>query len=345
MSSSPPRRILVSGGTGLLGSELVRRLLSREPGCTVLLPVRPPKEGLPSAAGALARWGALARELGLSPSDKARVTAFFADFREPRLGLSEESWASLSRGMTDVVHCAAEVRFDQSLAEARASNVETTERMLGLTARHVTFHHVSTFAVCRPPPGERLAPERPVDPSVRFRNHYERTKAEAEQVVQHAVAGGQAARIYRTSILAGDSRSGWTSKFDGLYALARLFISGAELGIMEFPVPSEARLEVLTVDSVAEALATLVLQDPVRVPGEVLHLTGGRATARLREGAPVLARALERRLLEDEGQRRTMPTFTDAGDIGLEEAIRLFEQRLPPIALATARPLLEPLLP
>jgi acyl transferase domain-containing protein/thioester reductase-like protein len=345
MPSSPPRRILVSGGTGLLGSEFLRRALQRDPRCTVLLPVRPPKEGIPGAAGALSRWEALCAELGLTAQQRERVTAFPADFRAERLGLDARRWEELSEGLTDAVHCAAEVRFDQSLSQARASNVETTERMLALTPRGATFHHVSTFAVCRPLPGERLALERPVDLSVPFRNLYERTKAEAEQAVLAAVAGGRTARIYRTSILAGDSRTGWTSKFDGIYALARLFMTGAELGVGSFPVPSEARLEVLTLDSVAEALAALVLSDAVRTPGEVLHLTGGRSTVRLRDASPALVRALERRLLEDEGLQLILPSFEDGGDLTLSDAVRLFEQRIPPEALDTARPMLQPLLP
>jgi len=340
-----PRRILLSGGTGFLGSEFLRRALRRDPGCAVLLPVRAPPGGTPGGDGALSRWETLARDLGLTPEQAARVTPFEARFSEERLGLAPARWEALCAGLTDVVHAAAEVRFDQSLEQARASNLATTERMLGLTPAGATFHHVSTFALTRPAPGETVAREVRVDPGVPFRNLYEQTKAEAEVAVNRAVAAGLRARIYRTSILAGDSRTGWTSKFDGLYALARLLVLGAELGVKEFPIPTEARLEVLTVDSVAEALAALVLEDPVQVSGEVLHLTSGEGSPRLLEASAPLFSALRRISSGLPGGEVQLPAFVDAGNLSLQEARQEFERRVPADAVETVRPWADALLP
>ena len=53
-----------------------------------------------------------------------------------------------------------------------------------------------------------------------FRNHYESTKYDAEQLVRDAMAGGLPATIYRPGIVVGDSTTGETLKYDGPYFIA-----------------------------------------------------------------------------------------------------------------------------
>ncbi|MDQ6665427.1 MAG: SDR family oxidoreductase, partial [Acidobacteriota bacterium] len=51
-----------------------------------------------------------------------RVTMIAGDLRIPRMGLDRDTWKVLANTVTDIVHCAADVRFNRSLEDARAIN-------------------------------------------------------------------------------------------------------------------------------------------------------------------------------------------------------------------------------
>ena len=131
--------------------------------------------------------------------------------------------------MSTIVHCAASVSFDLPLGEARAINLEGTRRMLefaGLVRESgglERYGHVSTAYVAGTHAG-RFA-ECDLDVGQGFRNSYEQSKFEAEQLVRSQ--DGLPFTILRPSIVVGDRRSGWTSAFNVLYwplrAFARVF--------------------------------------------------------------------------------------------------------------------------
>src|SRR5439155_23621126 len=87
----------------------------------------------------------------------------------------------------------------------------------------------------------------------RFRNPYERSKFEAELLVQ-AHSDTLPVQVLRPSIVVGDSRSGWTSSFNVLYSPLRAFASGAYPAI---PARRSAPVDVVPVDYVAEAILAL----------------------------------------------------------------------------------------
>src|SRR5262245_7647360 len=114
MTMSPPperRTILVTGGTGTLGRELVARFVCADDTAVVVL----------TRAGAQGR-----------AAIPAGVRALVGDVRHgPTLGLSETDRATLHESITDIVHCAADTTFNRPLADARATNVTGTEAVLG----------------------------------------------------------------------------------------------------------------------------------------------------------------------------------------------------------------------
>ena len=116
-----------------------------------------------------------------------------------------------------MIHCAATVRFDHSLDEARRINVEGTRRVLDFAAaapRLRSLAYVGTAYVA----GDRtgLVRENELDAGQSFRNTYEQTKAEAEALVRSRL-GSLPGVILRPSIIVGDSRTGVTSSFKMLY--------------------------------------------------------------------------------------------------------------------------------
>jgi nucleoside-diphosphate-sugar epimerase len=179
--------------------------------------------------------------------------------------------AGLAEDVGAVLHCAASIAFDLPLDEARAVNVEGTREVIGFCrearalGRLDRLVHVSTAYVAGRHAG--TFGEHDLDAGQSFRNTYERTKWEAEHLVREA--SDLRPVVARPSIVMGEAASGWTPTFNVLYWPLRAFARGL-FDVM--PAPPEARIDIVPVDFVAEALIRL-LDD--RADG-VLNLVAGR---------------------------------------------------------------------
>jgi thioester reductase-like protein len=250
--------VLLTGATGFVGMELLVRILEQTDRDVVAL-VRAADD-----AAAAARIDTLLT-LILAPGRRAaarrRVQAVAADLESPGLGLSETTRDRLTASIGMVVHCAASVSFTLELEDARRINVEGTREIMQLAKEAQDYGvldrvvHVSTAYVA----GERggRARERQGDVGQDFRNTYERTKLEAEQVVHDS---GLPAAIVRPSVIVGDSVTGWTPCFNVIYWPLQAFSRG-----LFDPIPGDpdAPIDIVPVDVVADALLELV-RGPVR---------------------------------------------------------------------------------
>ena len=250
--------VLLTGATGLVGMEFLVRVLEQTDR-TVFLLVRARDDD-----AAAVRIDDLLTTL-IEPSRRAafraRVYAFAGDLEHPGLGWSQETRARVTRSIDAVVHCAAAVNFGLDLAGARRVNVGGTREIVSL-AREARDRgslermvHVSTAYVAGERSGRALESERDVGQT--FRNTYERTKLEGENVVH---ASGLPAAILRPSIIVGDSVTGWTAAFKFVYWPIRAFTRGL---IHAIPIALDGRLDIVPVDVVADALLEL-LRGPVR---------------------------------------------------------------------------------
>lgn len=283
--------VFLTGATGLVGSELLRRLLTWDPRTTVVVLVRPRRRH-----SAEERLSALLAELfpaGTPQPDRRRVRFVEGDLSAPRLGLSAADFDAAGRDLTHVYHLGADVRFDLPLDVARAVHVAATDAMLDLAAASAArgelerFHHVSTFAAGR----RDLQPvvlELPPLLTRTFRNSYERTKAEAEALVLERSAEIPAT-IHRLGIVIGDSRTGWTSKFDTFYLMVRLLLDQLDQGLRleRLPVPGRALLNAIPVDIAADALYAIGHSRAGR-SGEILHYTAGDRATRVLDALRLL---------------------------------------------------------
>jgi len=211
-------QFVITGATGFLGREVLRRLVDRLPEARFVLLVRR-KEG-ESAAD---RVRVLVEELWPSSEHAAvldRLEVHPADLTLERFGLSQDAYASLADGATRVIHSAATVRFDHPLETARRINVGGTQSVINLaheaqrqgSLRSVTYIGTAFVAGTR----TGLVRERELDAGQGFRNTYERTKCEAEALVR-AHMDELPIVIARPSIIVGDSRTGITTSFKTLY--------------------------------------------------------------------------------------------------------------------------------
>jgi len=159
--------ILVTGGTGTVGSQMVPALARLMPGEEIRLLRRPT-----------------------------------ADIRLPGLGLSPEDSRALQSQVRVIIHSAAEVRFNLPLEEVRATNLEGTRQMLEFAhgCPHLDrFAHVSTLYIAGRREG--WVREEPLTHNVGYFNTYTQSKHEAEALVlaEHKLP----VSIYRLSSVMG----------------------------------------------------------------------------------------------------------------------------------------------
>ena len=267
---------LLTGVTGLVGSFLLKEALQR--GHSLAVVVRS-KDG----CGALQRFQAHGRSLGLGDELESNVRVVAGDLRQPGLGLSSEDRAWVKEHVSRVIHNAGSVSFhyDSESEEPYATNVDGT-RMLLVLCRELElteFHHVSTAYVCGLREGRILESE--LDCSQVFANPYERSKFTAEVLVREADFLSHRT-IYRPSVVLGDFATGFTPVFHsayillwGAWALACQGWSGSEvLGVLGL---QEERLNLVTADWCARTIWDLAVREASN--GKTYHLTHQRPTS------------------------------------------------------------------
>lgn len=265
------RHLLLTGSLGLVGSELLRRLLTWNVDVQITLLIRPKGD-----LSALQRAQELFEECQLSLFQLQRVHVISGDLSDFQFGLEEETYGSLIREITEIFHAAAEVSLNQSLGDARRANCVSTQHLIQFAQKikgFVHFHHISTFAVAYDSKTDHYFENIRTEYPQTFRNSYEQSKFEAELLfVQSQIPFS----IYRPSLIAGDSKTGWTLKFDTFYPFIRSFLETTDKSIpIRIPVPAGGRLDVVTIDSVSDILFHFWESAPNRESGKVFHLVAG----------------------------------------------------------------------
>jgi thioester reductase-like protein len=271
--------VLMTGATGFVGMELLRRFIERG-------------DRRIHALVRAADDEAAAERL---PAH-ARLSAVAGDIEQPGLGLSEENRERLAQDVTTVVHCAASVSFDLSLEESRRVNVDGTRNVVDFAQRCRRLErltYVSTAYVAGEPRG--LFREDQLDVGQRFRNTYERSKFEAERMIR-SEAAGLPLQVLRPSIVVGDSRTGRTSSFNVLYGPLKALARGR---IPAIPARRSSPVDIVPVDYVADRAYELVTDGP----DGTFHLVAGR-------NATTVGRLLE---LASGHLRRPAPTVLPPG--------------------------------
>jgi nucleoside-diphosphate-sugar epimerase len=202
--------ILITGGTGFLGSHLAARLI--EQGNEVIFLARS-KKGFPAAE----RVGRLLDWHGIEPGQKNNVRVIEGQIENADLGLTPDA-AALLKEVEEIVHCASNTSFaERKRKEVEAVNVAGLGHVLDLAelCPYARFHLVSTAYAAGIRGGS--CPEELANPPA-FTNVYEETKCRAERLArERCVAAGIPLSVYRPSIVYGHSRSGRSLLFNALY--------------------------------------------------------------------------------------------------------------------------------
>jgi thioester reductase-like protein len=249
--------IFLTGAPGFLGTRLLRRLGRKHPGGRFALLIQP--KFREKAEREL-------RRLDLA----GRTELFEGDITAPGLRLGEADRERLAGLVTRAYHLAAVYDLAIPKEVGHAVNVEGTRHVLNFLEaceRLAVFAYVSTAYVSGRRTG--LIREDELRHEAGFKNHYERTKYEAEVLVQER-RGRIPTVIYRPGIVVGDSATGETEKFDGPYFLLKVLRRLPPYTLMTRVGAGDKPVSVVPVDFVTEAMAALT--EPARA-GQTFHLT------------------------------------------------------------------------
>lgn len=179
------------------------------------------------------------------------------DITEPNLGISDADLETIQFETTDVFHLAA--AYDLAVAKdvAFSVNLEGTKNVNDLvrSIRNLRrYNYISTCYVAGKREGNIL--ETDLEHEAGFRNNYEETKYLAEAEVEK-LKGTFPVTIFRPSVVVGDSETGETAKYDGVYYLINYLRKAPALLRVVNVGNNDVRLNLVPVDFVVDAIAAL----------------------------------------------------------------------------------------
>jgi thioester reductase-like protein len=200
----------------------------------------------------------IAGETGRSESDFRIIQG---DISEPQLGLSTADLDLIRAKTTRVFHLAALYDLAVKRDLALRVNVGGTRNLIEI-ARSLAhlhhFHHVSTCYVAGKREGRIFETE--LQHEAGFRNFYEETKYLAELEVEQ-LKKELPVTIHRPSVVCGDSQTGETAKYDGVYYLIHYLLRWPR-GLSQLNIGNhDVSLNLVPVDFVVDAMAALAFDD------------------------------------------------------------------------------------
>jgi thioester reductase-like protein len=244
------RTVLFTGFPGFLGTELLPRVLRRDPDAVAVCLVQ-----------AVFRDLAEERVATLVAGDAAlagRIELVVGDITRADLGLGDR-YDELAGRTTEVFHLAAVYDLEVARDVGMRVNVDGTRHVVAFCRACPDLdrlQYVSTCYVSGRFPG--VFRETDLSKGQRFNNFYEETKYLAEVIVSEAMADGLPATIYRPSVVGGDATTGATQKYDGPYFILRWLLK--QRGVAVMPTvgdPDGYRFNVVPRDYVVDGIDAL----------------------------------------------------------------------------------------
>lgn len=252
--------LFITGFPGFIANRLLERLALKE--CRFILLVQPSLVTVAKQE--------IARIAELSGKNVTDFQLVEGDISEQDLGLSAADLALVRQQSTRVFHLAALYDLAVPRDPAMRVNPGGTRNVLAV-ARTIPalrqFHHVSTCYVAGKREGAILETE--LEHDAGYRNFYEESKYLAEMEVQLA-KNELPVTIHRPAVVCGDSRTGETGKYDGVYYLIHYLLRWPRLLSLVNIGNYEVSLNLVPVDFVVDAMAALAFDE--RAIGHTLQL-------------------------------------------------------------------------
>ena len=252
--------IFLTGFPGFIAERLVGRLARRD--TQFFLLVQP--QFVERASAALER---IALTTGTPLENFALIEG---DITLPTLGISDSDLATIRDETTDVFHLAAAYDLAVDKDTATRVNLDGTRNLNALcrTLPNLRrYNYISTCYVAGKRTGHIL--ENKLEHGAGFRNFYEETKYLAELEVEK-LKDEMPVTIFRPSVVVGDSTTGETVKYDGIYYLIQYLRKAP--GLLRFINVGnrDVSLNLVPVDFVVEGIAALARDE--RAVGKTVAL-------------------------------------------------------------------------
>jgi thioester reductase-like protein len=252
--------IFLTGFPGFIASRLLRRLAGE--GGRFLLLVQPS-----FVERAQEELKNIAADSGKPISDFAILPG---DITQPNLGLNPADLETARSHSTVLFHLAAVYDLAVARDVAMRVNVEGTcnvNQFAGSLSDLRHYHYISTCYVAGKRKG--VIYENELEHDAGFRNYYEETKYLAETEVDK-LKSDLPITIHRPAVVCGDSQTGETVKYDGIYYLIHYLLKWPSL-LSTFNIGnSDVSLNLVPVDFVVKAISALA-RDPLSI-GKTVQL-------------------------------------------------------------------------
>lgn len=183
------------------------------------------------------------------------------DVTQEGFGIAEADLGTIRSETTDIFHLAAAYDLEVAKEIAYAVNLEGTKNVNAFARAMRGLHrynYVSTCYVAGKRTGTILETELEHDEG--FRNFYEETKYLGESEVEK-LKSDVPVTIFRPSVVVGDSKTGETAKYDGIYSLIHYLRKVPKLLRLINVGNDRVRLNLVPVDFVVEGIAALSMDE------------------------------------------------------------------------------------
>ena len=281
--------IFLTGATGYIGAHVAANLLDTHGAAlNVLIRGKSPQEA------AVRLWNALQLHMDFPrfyEHLQTRIRIFPGDITTSQFGLNRDDYDRLIHTTDSVIHCAASLNR-KSEKSCLNVNLRGTLEVIQLARRSHYYHglrrfsNVSTVAVAGKRQDEVVTEDHSIQWDRSDYDPYARTKKFCEHMVRELLPEIPIT-IFRPSIVLGDSRYADTTQFDMVKAFVFL------AGLKALPFRPADKIDIVNVDFVAEAIATLHQNAEPR--HDTYHLSSGTGSQTFRELTVALAAAQQQR--------------------------------------------------
>jgi diacylglycerol O-acyltransferase len=217
-------RVLLTGGTGFVGKEIMWQASTMPEVAEMIVLIRPKtirdrktgeviKTLSPSERGEM-----LLEQLWLDdPGLKDKFRFIAGDIEQPRLGVGDEDFEKICQTVTNVIHCAASVAFDDPYGDSFSANVVGSRNALAFSksiqdypdSNFVSHLSIETSYIHGRQTHHEAREDEIVFPRNFYNNYYELTKAMASLETEEAMLK-DGLRVIQLcpAIVVGEGRSG-----------------------------------------------------------------------------------------------------------------------------------------
>lgn len=266
------KRIFLTGATGSIGRNLLFKIIEEDPDSIILLLIRAENQDK-----AKQRISTILKEKFVESYNEIldkRILVLCGNLSNERFGFTSEKFIKISSSITHIIHCAANVNFNNSIESARKINLFGTKQVIRLGIEAVKsgklqkIAHISTAYVSGSNDG--LIYENDNRKPKAFSNTYEQSKYETEEFIKRHMKKLPLI-ILRPSIVIGDSKTGKTCSFNVLYSPLKMIQKDC---LKYIPGRKKSMIDIVPIDFVTDA-AYHIIFFANKEANRIFHLTSG----------------------------------------------------------------------